>query len=645
MASEKGVSKRGKPSKHKRYSFKIKLRSVKLFLEEGYPADLIAQEMGVGGSSIHSWVRAYREKGEAGLKLNYFNFRKEAKAFKESKAKAVEIKACNPTFGVRHISDLIKRLFFLPSNPETVRQTLQEHGLASPVQQRKPTKNINRPRFFERTTPNQLWQTDIFTFKLLGNYAYLIGYIDDYSRYIVGLELFRSQTAENVIEVYRRAISEYKIPKEMLTDNGRQYSSWRGNTRFQREIKKDKIHHIRSAPHHPMTLGKVERFWKTIHEEFLVRARFETFEEARERIRDWVKYYNHKRPHQGIGGLCPADRYYEIAHEVKKTIEKGIAENIKELALRGKPKKPIYMVGQLNGQSVVLQEEQGKLKLSLDGNDMNRQEIIYNLKEGDHAHENNQTEQNDKRGNQGQDERGTESFSERSVQRLGEGSGCVKLMDRKAETHHDMPGDEHPLHESESMAGSGLGRDASGAGASKQLGERDCLESSDTEFNREAREERPEGSSKIIEVRESVEGFSKNKNRQSEPGGHTTQVILEQVKEIDEGEGSASAETRIDYSVSTARRDHGQGGRGSVGNKPQDLLQMGEKVAGSDDPGLGGSSRGPSDGTGGFGEGRTQEGDQILKRETSSLRTDDRGEEYSKSLRRETPDEGGKKGS
>ena len=77
-----------------------------------------------------------------------------------------------------------------------------------------------------------------------------------------------------------------------------------------------------------MTLGKIERFWKTIYEEYLVRAQFGSFEEARERIRQWVQYYNHKRPHQGIGGLCPADRFFEIQAELKKTMEQGIADNV-----------------------------------------------------------------------------------------------------------------------------------------------------------------------------------------------------------------------------------------------------------------------------------------------------------------------------
>jgi transposase InsO family protein len=71
------------------------------------------------------------------------------------------------------------------------------------------------------------------------------------------------------LEVYRTAIAEYGVPKEVLSDQGRQYCSWRGTTRFEAELRKDRVHHIKSRPHHPMTLGKIERFWKTIWEEFL----------------------------------------------------------------------------------------------------------------------------------------------------------------------------------------------------------------------------------------------------------------------------------------------------------------------------------------------------------------------------------------
>jgi len=67
-----------------------------------------------------------------------------------------------------------------------------------------------------------------------GGYAYLIGFIDDHSRYITALEGFRSQTADNLMEVFRRGVGAYGAPKEMLTDNGRQYASWHGKPSFSR---------------------------------------------------------------------------------------------------------------------------------------------------------------------------------------------------------------------------------------------------------------------------------------------------------------------------------------------------------------------------------------------------------------------------
>ena len=332
-----------------RYRYAFKVRAVRLHVDGGIAASAISRETGVSLASFRKWVKTYRERGEEGLRPP--QRKKHPKRLAPPvREKIVQLRRQNPTFGVKRISQMLRRFFLLPGSPETVRRTLHEEKLIEP-RKRKPRRNVTRPRFFERATPNQLWQTDIFTFRLGGRNAYLIGFIDDFSRYIVGLELYRSQTAENLLEVYRRAMAEYNPPREMLTDNGRQYTNWRGTTRFERELSKEKVKHIKSQPHHPMTLGKIERFWKTIFTEYLGRTQFTSFEDARERIRLWVKYYNHKRPHQGIGGLCPADRYFEVQTELRKTLEQGIKDNILEMALRGQPRSPFYMVGRMEGQA------------------------------------------------------------------------------------------------------------------------------------------------------------------------------------------------------------------------------------------------------------------------------------------------------
>lgn len=453
---QKSGGKRKTPARSKRYGPDFKLQVVKKFVEESMPSSVIQQECGVSGETIGRWVRAYRREGQAGLATRYRGKGRGLPA--PVKEKIIELKKSEPLFGIKRISQVLRRAFFLSASPETVRKTLHDSSLIKSLP-KKRQRNITRPRFFERSVPNQLWQTDIFTFRLGGHYAYLIGYIDDYSRYVTGLELFRSQTGQNVIEVYRRAAAEYNPPKEMLTDNGRQYTSWHGKSRFEGEMKKDKIHHIKSRPHHPMTLGKIERFWKTIYLEFLSRAQFDSFEDAVERIRQWLKYYNHKRPHQGIGGLCPADRYFEIQSELRKTIEQGIQENLLEMALRGKPKLPFYMVGRMEGQSVVLRAEKGRLRLSVDDDDDVTQEVVYNLDEKGDTHGKYQ-------------ERAEADHAE--LRSSGEVPGSAVDLDGAKTSGGDLPGAVSAVDGAGPVAEAGDGGDAPGAGAPGEAGEGAC---------------------------------------------------------------------------------------------------------------------------------------------------------------------------
>jgi transposase-like protein len=173
---------KGKENRYgKRYGLEFKLRCVKLRLEEGLPVSLLSEEAGASKDVIRRWVRAYQERGEAGLQRRIVLEGSRRKLPGPVREKIVEIKKREPLFGVKRISHLLKRVFFLSASPETVRRTLRAESLIVPSKKRLQ-HNITRPRFFERSTPNQLWQADIFTFRLGGRYAYLVGFIDDYSR-------------------------------------------------------------------------------------------------------------------------------------------------------------------------------------------------------------------------------------------------------------------------------------------------------------------------------------------------------------------------------------------------------------------------------------------------------------------------------
>jgi len=439
------------------YPYEVRRRAVQLYLEEGITAQLVAQELGVTDTTVYEWTRRYHRLGEAGLR-DAKRAGAPSKLPGAVKAKITELKREDPRQGARRISQILRRLFCLKASPETVRQHLKATGLTTaPKKARKKPKPP--PRRFERSTPNQMWQSDITYFPILGQTAYIIGFLDDHSRYITGLGVYRSQPSAYVVEIYREAVAAYSAPREMLTDNGRQYASWRGTTKFQQELKRDHVHHIRSSPHHPMTLGKIERLWQTLKDEFLTRARFETFEEARERIGYWVKHYNHRRPHQSLEGMCPADRFFSIQKELRATIERSVAANVEELALRGKPVEPFYLVGRMGDQSVVIETDKKRMSVRVDGKAMDAgQPLVFELDEG----ANHETGSSSGSAGQQADQSG--------VQRQGESAGGPGAVERAEEPlgAHERAGGAVGGHQRVGEAGAQ--RNAHGAGPDLEAG-------------------------------------------------------------------------------------------------------------------------------------------------------------------------------
>jgi transposase InsO family protein len=345
-----------------RYAMEIKLLALDA-LEAGLSASEVSEIIGVSDASIYSWQKQYNKSGIDGLKRRPTS-RKVQYRCKALEEHIINFREQNPTKGIRKVSDEMRRTEGLDVSPEKVRQVVNEAGLGNP-----PPKSKRRPpqvRRFERKHPNHCWQIDIFTFDLKRMYkVYLIGMIDDHSRYIVGHGLYRQQTAEAVLEVVKGAIGEFGAPREILSDNGRQFVAWRGKTRFQKVLTQHGIQHVRSAPQHPMTLGKIERFWQSIWREFLDEAFFASFADACRRISHWVDHYNFQRPHQGINGACPADRFYGIANDVEAAVQQGCKDNSLRLALGQEPQPPLFLMGQLGGTDVRVQRKGEEIEVKV----------------------------------------------------------------------------------------------------------------------------------------------------------------------------------------------------------------------------------------------------------------------------------------
>jgi transposase InsO family protein len=332
-------------------------------VESGLTRTEVAELIGVHDHTLSAWRKRFDEGGVEAFvrKPSTVAVRRRCEALE---ARIVARRQAEPEAGVRRIRDELRREEGLEVSAEKVRQTVNEAGLGNPPPE--PHRRPPQVRRFERPVPNALWQIDIFTFTLKRLYqVYLVGIIDDHSRYIVGWGLYRRQTADAVLEVVKGAIGQWGAPREILSDNGRQFVSWRGKSHFQKVLMREGIDHARSAPHHPMTLGKIERFWQTIWVEFLEEAVFASFADACQRIEHWVAFYNHRRPHQGIDGACPADRFYGLANDIEQAVAQGCKENSLRLALGQEPQPPLYLLGQLGTKDVRLVRKGDEIELKV----------------------------------------------------------------------------------------------------------------------------------------------------------------------------------------------------------------------------------------------------------------------------------------
>jgi transposase InsO family protein len=334
-------------------------------MRSGLPAGDFAPLVQVSKHTLYMWKARFEADGPAGL-MDRPKGARGSRLSEVTRRAILMMKQLHADWGVDRISDMLLRTEALQASPSAVARVLAEDGY---VVEHAPMHRHEGPvRHFERARPNELWQTDLFTFvlKRQNQRVYLVGFMDDHSRFITGYGLHTSQSAALVIETLRAAIGAYGAPREILTDNGSQYVTWRGTSQFQVECKKRGIAQIVSSPRRPQTLGKVERFWGSLWRECVDAAVFADLAEARVRIGHFIDHYNFQRTHQGIGGMVPADRFFSATPAILDGLRQRVAANALELARHGVPKAPLYLAGNVGGTPVVLHAEGDRVILSKD---------------------------------------------------------------------------------------------------------------------------------------------------------------------------------------------------------------------------------------------------------------------------------------
>jgi len=217
-------------------------------------------------------------------------------------------------------------------------EILRRHGRIDPEESRKREPY----RRFEYPQPNDLWQMD-FKGPLLveTNPCHPLTVLDDHSRFALVLKACEDKKRPTVERHLREAFEIYGLPWRILVDNGSPWSpntmgEWTALSVWLLRLDVDVIH---SSVCHPETLGKDERFHKTLGMECLKTHHFSTFDQVQRRFDGWRDIYNFERPHESVGMEPPASRYRissRLYPSVLPSIEYEPQDKIRKVSPQGK---------------------------------------------------------------------------------------------------------------------------------------------------------------------------------------------------------------------------------------------------------------------------------------------------------------------
>jgi hypothetical protein len=189
---------------------------------------------------------------------------------------------------------------------------LIRHRLVTPQARKRTRSDYKR---WERSRAMELWQMDIVGGVRLidGSEAKIVSGIDDHSRFVISAYVVARATAKPTCDALALAMRRHGVPDQVLTDNGKVFTArfglGPGPVLFDRICNDNGIRHILTAPRSPTTTGKIERWHKTLRREFLDGKTFASIVDAQAQLDAWVHEYNHRRPHQSLGGAVPFERF------------------------------------------------------------------------------------------------------------------------------------------------------------------------------------------------------------------------------------------------------------------------------------------------------------------------------------------------
>ena len=301
-----------------RYSASDKIEIIRLVEQSHLPARRTLEKLGTPSSSFYRWYDQYQGGGPEGLADRPSRPDRVWNRIPEAiRSQIVDLALDQPELSPRELAVRFTDEAEYFVSEASVYRLLKAHDLIT-----SPAYIVIKAaeEFRDKTTtPNQLWQTDFTYLKITGwGWYYLSTVLDDFSRFIVAWKLCATMKAQDVTATLDLALAASGLDRmtvvhrpRLLSDNGSSYvasdlADW---------LDKQNIEHVRGAPYHPQTQGKIERWHQTLKNRILLEHYYLPGDLER-KVAAFVTHYNHTRYHESLNNLTPADVYFGRAEAV-----------------------------------------------------------------------------------------------------------------------------------------------------------------------------------------------------------------------------------------------------------------------------------------------------------------------------------------
>ena len=289
-------------------------QAVLAVIRDGVPIVQVAHRFDVSRQAVHRWLRWYEAQGLAGLvDRSHRPPRCSHQMDPAVEVWVLETRRRNPDWGPRRLLHEASRAGLQPVPSRSgIYRALRRATLIDPAARRRRDRRFKR---WERGGPMELWQMDVVGGILLqaGQEAKILTGIDDHSRFVVCAGVMVRATSRAVCRHFAEAMGRHGVPQEILTDNGKVFTGRFGATDtevlFDRICRENGIDHLLTAPRRPQTTGKIERFHRTLRQEFLTGRVFDDLATAQDELDTWVDSFNTERPHSALDMATPASRF------------------------------------------------------------------------------------------------------------------------------------------------------------------------------------------------------------------------------------------------------------------------------------------------------------------------------------------------